>query len=426
MSLVVCAGVTALWVTLLGIYPALGGTLPMQLDSIAQTVVTQYLNEASNHSESQTLQGVWLQSDQVVLAHYQGTVPLPVASLTKVATSLAALHAWGPRYQFMTLLTATGPIRNGVLQGDLVVQGGGDPFFVLEDAVDLRQALYELGIKRVTGKLVIAGDFYMNFTTSPVLAGQLLKRALQSGGTQIVVVKDKRGRSRMIRVHQASGPAVMIAGPVQVVEAPLARQTPLIRHRSLPLVQILKRMNVYSNNAMAEMLTEALGGLQSMVRHAALAAGVPMEELHLINGSGLGASNQISPRGVCALLVAIHNALRPAQLTIADAFPVVGHDQGTIRRRHLPPDTVVKTGTLRNVSTLAGVMLTRTHGPVWFALINQGADVGGFRGQQDALLQALIDHWGAMGAPLTVFSPTSFQAGNARNDLLISGKGEGG
>jgi D-alanyl-D-alanine carboxypeptidase/D-alanyl-D-alanine-endopeptidase (penicillin-binding protein 4) len=346
--------------------------------------------------------------------------------LTKIATSLAALQAWGPWYQFMTILTATGPIRNGVLQGDLVVQGGGDPFFVSEDAADLRQALSELGIRRVTGKLVIAGDFYMNFTTSPALAGKLLKHALQSGGTQTVLVKNKRGKSRTVRIYHGSGPPVSIAGPVQVVEAPLARQTPLVRHRSLPLVQILKRMNVYSNNAMAEMLTEALGGPQSMVRHAALAAGVPMEELRLINGSGLGASNQISPRGVCALLVAIHNALRPAQLTIADAFPVAGHDQGTIRHRHLPPDTVVKTGTLRRVATLAGVMLTRTHGPVWFALINQGDDVGGFRGQQDALLQALIHHWGAMGEPLAVFSPTGFQAGDARNDILIRAKGEGG
>jgi D-alanyl-D-alanine carboxypeptidase/D-alanyl-D-alanine-endopeptidase (penicillin-binding protein 4) len=349
-----------------------------------------------------------------------------VASLTKVATSLAALHAWGPWYQFMTLLTATGPIRNGVLQGDLVVQGGGDPFFVSEDAAELRQALRELGIRRVTGKLVVVGDFYMNFTTSPALAGKLLKQALQSGGIQTVVVKDKRGTSRTLRIAQASGPPVMIAGPVQVVEVPLARQTPLIRHRSLPLVQILKRMNVYSNNAMAEMLTEALGGPQSMVRHAALAAGVPMEELRLNNGSGLGASNQISPRGVCALLVAIHNALRPAKLTIADAFPVAGYDQGTIRRRHLPPDTVVKTGTLRNVATLAGVMLTRTHGPVWFALINQGDDVSGFRGQQDALLQALIHRWGAPSAPPVVFSPTGFQVGNVRNDILMQGKGEGG
>jgi hypothetical protein len=71
-------------------------------------------------------------------------------------------------------------------------------------------------------------------------------------------------------------------------------------------------------------------------------------------------------------------------------------------------------------------MLTRTHGPVWFALINQGDDVGGFRGQQDALLQALIHHWGPLSTPLAVFSPTGFQAGSARNDILMQGKGEGG
>jgi len=177
---------------------------------------------------------------------------------------------------------------------------------------------------------------------------------------------------------------------------------------------------------MAEMLTDTLGGPQTMMGRAAVAAGVSMAELRLINGSGLGAENQISPRAVCALLVAIHNLLRPAHLTIADAFPVAGHDQGTIRRRHLPPDTVVKTGTLRNVKTLAGVMLTRTHGPVWFALINQGEDVGGFREQQDALLQHLMRHWGTADALPAAFSPTGFRAEDARNDILLRVHGEGG
>jgi D-alanyl-D-alanine carboxypeptidase/D-alanyl-D-alanine-endopeptidase (penicillin-binding protein 4) len=427
MSLVVSVGVTVLWVLLVGTSAALGGTLPVWPDPIVQTAITQYLHDASPRHEAQALHGVWLQSDHAILGHYQGTVPLPVASLTKIATSLAALYTWGPTYQFMTLIAATGPIRNGVLQGDLVVHGSRDPFFVSEDAAELRRALRQLGVRRVAGKLIIAGDFYMNFTAQPALAGRLLKQALQGGETKSVVVRDKSGKTRTVQVQQASEASVMIAGPVQIGDVSLARQTtPLIRHRSLPLVQILKRMNVYSNNAMAEMLTEALGGSQTMMRRAIVAAGVSIEELRLINGSGLGTDNQISPRAVCALLMAIHHLLRPAHLTIADAFPVAGHDQGTIRRRHLPPDTVVKTGTLRSVKTLAGVMLTRTHGPVWFALITQGEDLGGFREQQDVLLQSLMRHWGAVGPLPTAFSPTGFRAEDARNDILLRTKGEGG
>jgi D-alanyl-D-alanine carboxypeptidase/D-alanyl-D-alanine-endopeptidase (penicillin-binding protein 4) len=319
----------------------------------------------------------------------------------------------------------TGPVRQGVLRGDLIVQGGGDPFFISEDAIELRQALRQLGVKQVTGKLVIAGDFYMNFTTSPLLAGKLLKQTLQNGAGS-VVRRGKGRKAQTVKRRETPEQAVAIAGPVQAVDVLVGEKTPLLRRRSLPLVQILKRMNVYSNNAMAEMLTRELGGPEIMVQRAALAADVPATALHLINGSGLGAANQLAPRTVCALLMAIYNLLRPTEFTIADVFPIAGYDRGTIRRRHIPDDAVVKTGTLRNVSTLAGVILTRAHGPVWFALINQGGDLDGYRTQQDVLLRALMRHWGAVDRPPPDFSPTGLLTINARNDILLRTKAEGG
>jgi D-alanyl-D-alanine carboxypeptidase/D-alanyl-D-alanine-endopeptidase (penicillin-binding protein 4) len=323
----------------------------------------------------------------------------------------------------MTLISATGPVRDGVLAGDLVIQGGGDPFFVTEDALELRQDLEALGVKRVTGKLIITGDFYMNFRSNAELAGKLLKQTLQGGGGRVrTVLRDKRGKPRTVVYRDIPAPHIAIAGPVQVMDAPWLRQVPLIRHRSPSLVHILKRMNVYSNNAMANMVTETLGGPYSMVRLAALGAGVSMDELRLSNGSGLGVENQLSPRTVCALLVGIQRALRPAKLTIADVFPVAGHDLGTIRRRHLPFATVVKTGTLRNVSTLAGVMLTRAHGPVWFALINRGGDVGSFREQQDVLLQTLMQEWGPLESPPVDFSPSGTWTNPGGNDILLYAK----
>jgi D-alanyl-D-alanine carboxypeptidase/D-alanyl-D-alanine-endopeptidase (penicillin-binding protein 4) len=416
-----------LWVVLLGLCPVLGASSEMAPDSVAQTVVYKYVNDISSQADAQSLQGVWLQAGESVLAQYQGTLPMPVASLTKIATTLAALHTWGPMHHFGTIVSTTGSVRNGVLQGDLVIQGGGDPFFVSEDATEVRRALRQLGITRVTGKLVIVGDFYMNFTTNPLLAGKLLKHALQDGGGDPPPPRrSRRGKVQTARRPTPSEPAIAIAGAIQTVDVFEGKQTPLIRRRSLPLVQVLKRMNVYSNNAMAEMLTRELGGLEMMRQRAAQAAGVPTRALQLINGSGLGAENQLAPRTVCALLVAIHNQLRPTDFTIADVFPVAGHDLGTIRRRHLPDDSVVKTGTLRNVSTLAGVLLTRTHGPVWFALINQGGDLGGYRAQQDVLLNALMRHWGTVEHPLPDFSPTGGLTTSARNDILLGTKGGGG
>jgi len=418
MQLVSSVGAIVLWVVLVGL-PSMGRAGPSSWpDPVAQTAVQQYVSGVAELGDDADRHGVWLQSEDGMLAHHQGTVPLPVASLTKVATTLAALGTWGPTHQFVTLVDATGPIQDGVLRGDLIVQGSGDPFFVTEDAMALRQSLQELGLKRVTGKLVISGNFFMNFTTNPALSGKLLK--------QVLSPPQKRVARKWQRAAASEMQQLTIAGPVEVVSFCPPIQASLVRHRSFALFKLLKRMNVYSNNAMAEMLTAALGGPPYMVQQAAHAARVPAEELHLINGSGLGPENQLSARTVCALFAAIHRLVTPAKLTVADVFPVAGVDRGTIRRRHLPSYTVVKTGTLRHVATLAGVMLTRTHGPVWFALLNQGGNLWGFRTQQDALLQNLIEHWGVMYPPPASFTPTIPLTDTTRNDILMRTKAGGG
>jgi D-alanyl-D-alanine carboxypeptidase/D-alanyl-D-alanine-endopeptidase (penicillin-binding protein 4) len=419
MRLVSSVGTIVLWIVLIGLLSTGRAAPSGRPDPVAQTAVQHYVGEVAELGLAPAYHGVWLQSEEAILAHHQGTVPFPAASLTKVATTLAALRTWGPTYQFITLVDATGPIQNGVLRGDLIVQGGGDPFFVTEDAMALRQSLQELGLKRVTGKLIISGNFFMNFTTNPALSGKLLKQVFSPPPPKRVARKQ----------HRAVAPEsqqLTIAGPVEVVSFCPPTQMSLVRHRSLPLFKILKRMNVYSNNAMAEMFTAALGGLSRMVLQASYAASVSAENLHLINGSGLGPENQLSARTVCALFTAIHRLVTPAKLTVADVFPVAGIDRGTIRRRHLPVYTIVKTGTLRHVATLAGVILTRTHGPVWFALLNQGGNLWGFRTQQDALLQYLIAHWGAADPPPASFIPTSPLTDTTRNDILVRTKTGGG
>lgn len=331
-------------------------------------------------------QGIWLQSGPMLMANHQGTTPLPAASLTKIATSLAAFTTLGPDYQFETTVATNGSVVNGVVQGDLIINGGGDPMFVWEEAIALGNTLNKMGIKQVKGNLVITGNFAMNFQRYPVLAGQMLKQALNS----------KTWTRPAIYIHSimpkgTAKPQVAINGTIKYSAQPIPKQTLLIRHRSIPLKQIIKEMNVYSNNEIAQMLADDIGGHEVVQTKAATLARVPQSEIQLINGSGLGPENRISPRAVCAMLMALQQEAAAHQLNLADLFPMSGFDhRGTMHSRHLPAATVMKTGTLRDVSSLAGVVPTRDRGLVWFAIINRGPQIGAFRQQQDKFIQRLV------------------------------------
>lgn len=162
--------------------------LPSEPDLAAEAVLQQYLKGLSRQGVVTANQGVWVQSELTRLATHQGTEPISAASLTKIATTLAALEKWEPEHQFETRISATGPIKNGVLQGDLVISGSGDPLFVWEEAIALGNALNQLGIRKVTGNLVINGDFYMNYESDPAVAGQLLKQGLNESNWLPVVI----------------------------------------------------------------------------------------------------------------------------------------------------------------------------------------------------------------------------------------------
>ena len=360
-------------------------------DLVTEKIVRAYLKDLSTrgiNSDRLQLQGIWIQSGWDILASNQGKTPLPAASLTKIATTLAAIATWGTQHQFATNIYITGEIVNGTVTGDLIVEGNGDPLFVWEEAIALGHAINQLGIKSVRGNLLVTDRFYMNFQSQSVSAAELLKQGLDR----------KLWRSPITRQYLqmpvgTPQPKVAIAKQVRsILEVPPTAKL-LIIHQSLPLAEILRQMNIYSNNKMAQMLTDLMGGATEVARVSADIAGFPKDEISLINGSGLGEENRISPRAVCQMLIAIDRLLKDNSIEAGDLFPTAGRDLvGTIKDRGLPPGTAVKTGTLDNVSALAGVIPTEV-GNVYFSIINYGRQYRYFRQQQDWLLNELVQRW---------------------------------
>jgi len=79
----------------------------------------------------------------------------PPASVSKAITALYALEALGPGHRFRTRLVATGPVSGGIVQGDLVLMGGGDPTLNTDNLFDLARALKQVGVRGVTGRFVV-------------------------------------------------------------------------------------------------------------------------------------------------------------------------------------------------------------------------------------------------------------------------------
>ncbi len=73
------------------------------------------------------------------------------ASVAKAPTALYAHNILGPDHVFATSLLAAGPIENGVLHGDLYLQGGGDPELDTDRLAELAAALKAAGVENVQG-----------------------------------------------------------------------------------------------------------------------------------------------------------------------------------------------------------------------------------------------------------------------------------
>lgn len=79
----------------------------------------------------------------------------PPASVSKALTALYALRKLGRNHRFRTQLIATGPIEAGVIQGDLVLVGGGDPTLNADDLLEMAGRLKIAGVRELRGQFLV-------------------------------------------------------------------------------------------------------------------------------------------------------------------------------------------------------------------------------------------------------------------------------
>ena len=98
-------------------------------------------------------------SGKPILSHNPNTLRNP-GSTIKLITTLAVLERLNPAHTFSTGVYYKGTVKNGNLDGDIYLKGGGDPYITSEEFWKLTRAIKREGINQISGDLVIDSSYY--------------------------------------------------------------------------------------------------------------------------------------------------------------------------------------------------------------------------------------------------------------------------
>jgi serine-type D-Ala-D-Ala carboxypeptidase/endopeptidase (penicillin-binding protein 4) len=346
-----------------------------------------------------------------VLSHRPAEPGLPASTL-KLVTAWGALEALGPEHRFVTRLWLSGKLDStGVLEGDIVLEGGGDPLLDIDGLMALAWAARAAGVERVSGRFVLDDRSLPRLPlinpNQPVEAGynagigalslafnRVERRPAPGGGTVSVPELRERGPawSRLPFDAPASVPvqdtglhaawvfADLAQGLGVGLPAPERTERPagsrLIGEvRSRPLRDIVQAMLLYSNNQVAEMVGLAATGAASLTASAAVMTGQVQAALPTVdwrgfvmtNHSGLDPAARATPDQLLAIL-----ELGEARHGIIALLPAAGWS-GSLQSRLRSPDAALrvwaKTGSLDFASSLAGYVLQPGGTPRRIALL---------------------------------------------------------
>lgn len=411
---------------------------------------------------------------------WRATQAVNPASLMKLVTTAAAFDLLGPAWTWQTPVWLQGTVRNpgpdGVLEGNLVIKGSGDPKLVLERTWLLLRRVRLAGVREIRGDIVLDRSAFSDAEQSPAdFDGEPLRpynvqpdalllnyKALQLSftpdpgrGVAYVMVEpplagvridasvpltgaacdDWRGalkidagdparlkfqggypaacgekswplayadpksyNARLIEaLWRESGGA--LSGSVRDGPAPGAR--PSFEIASPPLADVVRDINKFSNNLMAQQLLLTLGlqfkgvGSPAAAREVVTAwlleklgeraAGVVVD-----NGSGLSRDARISAAALATLLQRAWAG--PAMPEFVSSLPVSGLD-GTLRRSttmgsaKLVGRAHLKTGSLRDVAAIAGYVLAADGRRYVLVAIVNHPNAGAARPALDALVE---------------------------------------
>ena len=415
---------------------------------------------------------------------WQTEQPANPASLMKLLTTFSALELLGPAWTWTTPVWLQGTLRDGVLDGNLVLKGSGDPKLVLERMWLLLRRVQQLGVREIRGDIVLdrsafvvpeqspadfdgealrpynvrADALMLNYkavvftftpdaargiaviSTDPPLAGVRVDTGLpltagacedwrgalradftdpmrlRFAGSFAAACAEKTWAVAYADPERYNARALLgmwkemggrIGGTVRDGAAPAT--PPSFELASPSLAEVIRDINKYSNNVMAQQLFLTLGLTQRgagtpdaarevMRQWAQARLGTAGATLAIDNGSGLSRESRVSAQLLTRLLLAAWAS--PVMPELMASLPVAGVD-GTLKRSRATLGRAhLKTGSLRDVAGIAGYVLANSGRRYVVVAIANHPNANAARPAFDALVQ-----WAAGDAAIGTPTP---------------------
>jgi D-alanyl-D-alanine carboxypeptidase/D-alanyl-D-alanine-endopeptidase (penicillin-binding protein 4) len=323
------------------------------------------------------------------------------ASNLKLYSTAAALRYLGPAFRWSTYAVASGEVRGGVLEGDLVVYGTGDPTLdgwrlpgVAGGLEALADAVAATGVREVTGDVVGDGAFFdarmrgdgwtetdvVSWYGAPVASLNAGENLSGPGGRPVAdPVRGAASRFRAALLRRGVRVRGGVRASVDPAASPAAFHRPapgagpagrvLAVHLSPPLRDVVSVTNHVSHNLFADALLKTVGrvaagegswegGARAVLKLLEDETGADPSAVRIEDGSGLSRLDRTTARTTVQLLLAM--ARGPAAEDFRASLPVAGSAQGLHRMYGTAAagNLRAKTGTIRGVSSLSGYVTT--------------------------------------------------------------------
>ncbi|WP_413943448.1 D-alanyl-D-alanine carboxypeptidase [Bdellovibrio sp. HCB-162] len=327
----------------------------------------------------------------------------PLASISKVVTTLWAIEKLGPDYRFTTKLHVN---RVGNNAYDVHIEGSRDPLISRNTGYFLVSELNRAGIDiKNIERLSFDENFLINWGLEEhpgidtpyyrtmqaqveAVRGQLVANFI----TPIDFGKNSaynilKARAAKIGVSMESTPKINVRQVEFVSKKDFVKQadTTTLLYRSTPLKTILKRMNNQSNNYIADNLYWNLGGTSEFNKYLQSSLSLSTNEMEFYLGSGNNADYILNPGGkavyneatceaMIKVLYKLDKSLEAKGLQLSDVMAVAGKDNtSTVAEKYgyggvFAGSTVAKTGSVDKAKTLAGTVST-AKGEIYFVVL---------------------------------------------------------